>query len=90
MIIFFKNLEKVKTKTDHSVYDIDYLPRYNWYRKKIFIKKEVQELEAILSIKKSQYVTQVFVNGIDLGTFIVCFTPIDVAISRAIAGDILK
>src|SRR6476620_8465603 len=64
---FFKRPEKVNANTDHNVYDIDYTPRYSWYRKKIFIPKELSGLEGILTIRKSQYVTQVFVNGIDMG-----------------------
>jgi len=81
---FFKRPEKVNANTDHNVYDIDYTPRYSWYRKKISIPKELSGLEAVLTIRKSQYVTQVFVNGIDMGNFIECYTPIEVAISRAL------
>src|SRR5688500_11571786 len=55
----FKRLDKVSAKMEHSVYDIDYTPRYNWYRKKIVVSKDVKDLEAVLTIKKSQYVTQV-------------------------------
>src|SRR5258705_1512759 len=61
---FFQKPDKSEAITEHSVYDIDYTPRFNWYRKKIFIAKDLQEIEAVLSLKKSQYVTQVYVNGI--------------------------
>ncbi|HET9825151.1 MAG TPA: hypothetical protein VFP87_07450 [Chitinophagaceae bacterium] len=81
---FFKRPDKVNAKMEHDVYDIDYTPRYSWYRKKIIVSKDVKGLEAVLSIKKSQYVTQVFVNGIDLGSYIECYTPIDVVITRAL------
>ena len=81
---FFKRPEKVNAKMEHNVYDIDYTPRYSWYRKKIIVSKNVKDLEAVLTIKKSQYVTQVFVNGIDLGSFIECYTPIDVVVTRAL------
>lgn len=81
---FFKRPEKVNAKMEHSVYEIDYVPKYNWYRKKLMIPSDAKSHEATLTIKKSQYVTQVFVNGIDMGTFIECYTPIDVAITRAL------
>src|SRR6266540_2640009 len=81
---FFKRPDKVNAKMEHNVYDIDYTPRYSWYRKKIIVSKDLKDLEAMLTIKKSQYVTQVFVNGIDLGSYIACYTPIDVVVTRAL------
>ena len=81
---FFKRPDKVDSKMEHSVYNIDYTPRYSWYRKKLFIGAELNTLQAVLTIKKSQYVTQLFVNGIDLGSYMEFYTPIEVAISRAI------
>jgi beta-galactosidase len=81
---FFKRPEKVNAKMEHSVFEIDYIPKYSWYRKKVIIPADAKSLEAVLTIKKSQYVTQVFVNGIDMGTYIECYTPIDVAITRAL------
>lgn len=81
---FFKRLEKVDAKMEHSVYDIDYTPRYSWYRKTVFVPNELKGLEAVLEIKKSQYVTQVYVNGIDLGSYMECYTPIEAAITRAL------
>lgn len=62
----------------------DYTPRYSWYRKKVVIGEHLKGQEAVLTIKKSQYVTQVFVNGIDLGNYVECYTPIDVVITRAL------
>ncbi|WP_206614332.1 hypothetical protein [Chitinophaga barathri] len=81
---FFKRLQKVDAKKQHGVYNIDYTPRYSWYRKKVFVSKDLASMEGVLSIKKSQYVTQVFVNGIDLGSFMECYTPVEVAVSRAL------
>jgi beta-galactosidase/beta-glucuronidase len=81
---FFKRLEKVDAKMEHSVYNIDYTPRYSWYRKKLMVTQDLSGMEAVLSIKKSQYVTQVFVNGVDLGSFIECYTPIELAVTRAL------
>ena len=81
---FFKRLDKVSAKMEHSVYDIDYTPRYSWYRKKMIISNDLKGLEAVLTLKKSQYVTQVFINGTDLGSYIECYTPIDVVVTRAL------
>ncbi len=81
---FFKRPDKVNAKMEHDVYDIDYTPRYSWYRKKIVVPNDVKGLEAVLTIKKSQYVTQVFINGVDFGSYIECYTPIDVAVTRAL------
>lgn len=81
---FFKRPEKVAAKMEHSVYEIDYTPRYSWYRKKVRVPADAKGLEAVLTIKKSQYVTQVWVNGIDMGTSMECYTPIDLAITRAL------
>jgi len=67
-----------------TIISTDYTPRDNWYRKKIVIGNDLKDQEAVLTIKKSQYVTQVFVNGIDPGSYIECYTPIDVAITRAL------
>lgn len=85
---FFKQPDKaVDGGWERALLVTDYTPRYSWYRKEITIGKELKDLEAVLTIKKSQYVTQVFVNGIDLGNYMECYTPIDVAITRALKFD---
>jgi len=61
-----------------------YEPRYNWYRRSILIPREKEGKEVVLTLKKSKYVTQVFVNGQDMGTSIACYTPIDLQVTRAI------
>lgn len=81
---FFKRPETALHDAGRNIFNLDYTPRYSWYRKKILIGKEQKDFEAVLTIKKSQYVTQVFVNGIDLGSYIECYTPIDVVITRAL------
>ena len=58
--------------------------RYNWYRRSVFITKEQEGKNAVLTILKSQYVTQVYVNGIDMGNSISCSTPIDLVVTRAL------
>ena len=45
---FFKRLDKVNTKMEHNVYDIDYTPRYSWYRKKIVVSKDVNGFACIV------------------------------------------
>ena len=82
---FFKRPDKaIDGGGERDLIATDYTPRYSWYRKKINLGNELKDLDAVLTIKKSQYVTQVFVNGIDLGRFIECYTPIDVVITRAL------
>jgi len=81
---FFKRPDKVALKTTHSLYDIDYTPQYSWYRKLVSIPEERAGKEAVLTILKSQYVTQVYVNGHDFGTYIECYTPIEANITSAL------
>lgn len=81
---FFKRADKVEAKEQHNLYNIDYTPRYSWYRKSVFIPKELEGKEGMITIKKSQYVTQVYVNGIDMGTSMACYTPVEFPITTAI------
>ncbi|MDP2338528.1 MAG: glycoside hydrolase family 2 TIM barrel-domain containing protein [Bacteroidota bacterium] len=81
---FFKRADKVVAKDQHNLYNIDYTPRYSWYRKSVFIPKELEGKEGMIAIKKSQYVTQVYVNGMDMGTSVACYTPVEFPVSRAI------
>ena len=82
--IWFKKPEFVEAKQAHGVYDIDYLPQYNWYRKKVHIDEELLDREFLLRIRKSQYVTQVYVNGIDMGRSMECYTPVEFPITNAL------
>ncbi|MBA4410241.1 MAG: glycoside hydrolase family 2 TIM barrel-domain containing protein [Bacteroidota bacterium] len=81
---FFNRAEKVVAKDQHNLYNIDYTPRYSWYRKSVFIPKELEGKDGMITIKKSQYVTQVFVNGIDLGTSMACYTPVEFPVTNAL------
>lgn len=81
---FFKRADKVEFKEQHNLYNIDYTPRYSWYRKTVTIPKELEGKEGVITIKKSQYVTQVYVNGIDMGTSMACYTPVEFNISKAL------
>ncbi|MCD4710142.1 MAG: glycoside hydrolase family 2 [Bacteroidales bacterium] len=82
--IWFKKPLSTEAKEAHGVYDIDYVPKYNWYKKVIRIDESMEGKELLLRIKKSQYVTQVYVNGIDMGTSMECYTPIEIPVTRAI------
>lgn len=81
---FFKKPDKSKLKTTHSVYNIDYTPMYSWYKKEILVPDTCRGKEAVLTIRKSQYGTRIYVNGHDFGTFMECYTPIQVNIARAL------
>ena len=37
----------------------------------------------MITIKKSQYVTQVYVNGMDMGTSVACYTPVEFPVTKA-------
>jgi hypothetical protein len=81
---FFKRPDKPESKDQFNLYNLDYTPRYSWYRKKIYIPKELEGREGMITIKKSQYVTQVYINGIDLGSSMACYTPIEFVADKAI------
>ena len=80
--------EVVRQEEHNFLEDMDYTPMYNWYRKKIRIDKNLSGQQLFLTIKKSQYVTVVYVNGMLTGRSIECYTPIDVNITGAVKfGD---
>lgn len=81
---FFKRPGKAEVKSQHNLYNIDYTPRYNWYRKTVFISKELENSEGMITIRKSQYVTQVYINGLDMGTSMACYTPVEFPVTKAI------
>ena len=81
---FFKRAEKAESKEQFNLYNLDYTPRYSWYRKKIFIPRELEKGEGVITLRKSQYVTQVYINGMDMGSSEACYTPIEFPVGRAI------
>jgi hypothetical protein len=81
---FFRRPDKVEVKQQHNLYNIDYTPRYSWYRKVITVSAGMQGKEAVISIKKSQYVTQVYINGMDMGTSMACYTPVEFVVTGAL------
>ena len=81
---FFKRPDKPESKEQYNLYNLDYTPRYSWYRRTVFIPKELENSEGVISVKKSQYVTQIFINGIDMGTSMACYTPIEFPVNKAV------
>lgn len=63
---------------------IRYEPKYSWYRRIVEIPSISAESEVMLTILKSQYVTQVYVNGYDMGQSVSCYTPIRIRITSAL------
>lgn len=81
---FFKKPTDTELTEQFNFLNRDYTPMYNWYRKKIKIDPALQGEELFLTIKKSQYVTMVYVNGRLIGRSVECYTPIDFHITDAI------
>jgi beta-galactosidase len=81
---FFRHATQVVAKEQFNLYNIDYTPRYSWYRKSVLISKELEGKEAVITIKKSQYVTQIYVNDMDMGTSLACNTPVEFPITNAL------
>lgn len=81
---FFRRPDKVEFKEQHNLYTLDYTPRYSWYRKTVFVPKELEGTESVITLKKSQYVTQVYINGMDLGQSVACYTPVEFFATRAL------
>ena len=60
-------------------------PRYSWYRCKFSVSPENRDKFAVLNLLKSQYDTQVILNGHDLGTYMQCNTPIECNLTEFIS-----
>ena len=80
----FKRPDQVLADEAYDYRKLQYEPRYSWYKKVVNIPSGMQGSEAMLTILKSQFVTQVYVNGIDMGQSISCYTPIDLKITNAL------
>jgi len=81
---FFKRPDKAESVEQFNLYNLDYTPRYSWYKRTVFIPKELEGKEGMITLRKSQYVTQVYLNGMDLGTSIACYTPIEFPLNKAV------
>ena len=80
--VLFIKPQKSEFVQQHNLNNLAYKPKYSWYKRKFMVGKELLGYEALLTVKKSQYVTQVFINGMDAGRSISCFTPIELPVSR--------
>jgi beta-galactosidase len=80
----FKKPEQTVSEEASDYRELDYEPRYSWYKKKIVIPAELKNTDAILTIMKSKYVTQVYINGWDAGQSVSCYTPIDLKVTQAL------
>lgn len=80
----FKRPEQVLADDAYDYRNLDYEPKYSWYKKTVFIPENLKETEAVLSVLKSKYVTQVYVNGRDVGQSVSCYTPIDLKVTKAL------
>jgi len=81
---FFKKPTDPELTEQFDFLKRDYTPMYNWYKKSVFIDNELRESKLTLTIKKSQYTTQVYVNGMLMGSSMECYTPIDFNITDAV------
>jgi len=63
---------------------LQYEPKYSWYRKIVTISSAGPDTEMMLTILRSQYVTQVYVNGRDMGRSVSCATPVRIKITEAV------
>lgn len=81
---FFKKPDGVELVEQFNFLERDYTPMYNWYKRKVFIDEKFKDEQLFLTIKKSQDVTRVFVNGHQVGSFMECYTPMDFNITSAV------
>lgn len=81
---FFRRPADPELQEQFNFLNRDYTPMYNWYKRKIRLDKSLEGQQIYLTIKKSQYVTVVYVNGLLAGRSIDCYTPIDFNITEAV------
>lgn len=81
---FFKKPDGVELVEQFNFLERDYTPMYNWYKRKVFIDEKFKDEQLFLTIKKSQYVTRVFVNGHEVGASMECYTPMDFNITGTV------
>lgn len=80
----FRKPDQVVSEDASDYRKLDYQPKYSWYRKMVFVPAELSGQNAVLTILKSQFVTQVYVNGMDLGQSMACATPVEVNATHAL------
>ena len=84
---FFQRPEDTRLVEQFNFLNRDYTPMYSWYKKNVRLDKNFEGQQICLTIKKSQYVTVVYVNGMMMGRYIECYTPIDINITEALRFD---
>jgi beta-galactosidase len=81
---YFPRPDEVDYNMEYNLLTAEYKPKYSWYKRRIKIPKELKNKFATLQILKSKYVTTAYINGIDVGTSLACYTPIDLPVTDAI------
>jgi beta-galactosidase len=81
---YFPRPDSVAYNMEHNLLEAQYTPKYSWYKRRITIPKELQGKQAVLKMLKSKYVTTVFINGMEMGSSMACYSPIDFPVTRAI------
>jgi beta-galactosidase len=82
--VFFAKPEKVESVGEHDVTKLHYEPRYNWYRRTVRVPPELRGKQAVITLLKSMYVTQVYVNRMDVGSSMACYTPVEFPVTHAL------
>ena len=81
---FFQRPSETKLEDQFNFLNRDYTPMYSWYKRNICLDQNIEGQEIYLTIKKSQYVTVVYVNGMLIGQSMECYTPIQFNITEAV------
>jgi beta-galactosidase len=81
---YFPRPDKVEYNMEYNLLQASYIPKYSWYKRHIKIPEELQDKYAVLQILKSKYVTSAYINGIDVGTSLACYTPIDFPVTHTL------
>lgn len=79
---FFRKPEGVAFSEQHNLEDLNYAPKYSWYRRTFQVAKNREGFEAVVTLLKSMYVTRVFINGMEAGSSVECYTPIEFPIAK--------
>ncbi len=80
----FKRPGQVLADEAYDYRKLQYEPKYSWYKKIVNVPADLIGKEAMLTLLKSKYVTQVYINGKDVGQSISCYTPIDFEVTDAL------
>jgi hypothetical protein len=79
---FFPRSPKVEFRQEHDLTLRRYEPMYSWYRRTVFVHDSLLGNQAVLTLLKSQFMTAVFVNGMEAGGSMACYTPIDLPVTQ--------